>query len=176
MVTIIIFRSSHQRQCFKQGLFTWPAISLDKQSLSIKTKIQKSAVGLGFSVTSVGFAYFVIPIVWSRPFLISLMNFSFMLSHLHQNLSDHLIIKQILTMLEFQTHTESNQFKVDIKSRTRLTWNTDMWLRNLPKTACATLRSFQISNHTAKFSSWKLITARWILRQHNTNAITTYFK
>ena len=70
----------------------------------------------------------------------------------------------------------SNQFKADIKSRTRLAWNTDMWLRNLPKTACATLRSFQMSNHIAKFSSWKLITARWILRQHNTNAITTYFK
>ena len=26
------------------------------------------------------------------------------------------------------------------------------------------------------FNSWKLIAARWILRQHNINAITTYFK
>ena len=67
---------------------------------------------------SVDFVYFVIPILWSRPFLMSLMNFSFMLSGFQQNLS-HLIIEQIPTMLDFKL-VESNQFKVDIKSRTWL--------------------------------------------------------
>ena len=63
-----------------------------------------------------------------------------------------------------------------ITSRLGLTWNADMWLINLPKTACATLSPIQMSNQIAKFNTWKLIAARWILRQHNINVIATYFK
>ena len=122
---------------------------------------------------SVDFVYFVIPILWSRPFLMSLMNFSFMLPCFQQNLSH--LIEQIPTMLDFKL-AESNPFKVEIKSRTWLAWNADMWLRNLPKTACATLSPFQMSNRIAKFSSWKLIATRWIIRQHKISVITTYFK
>ena len=70
--------------------------------------------------------------------------------------------------------SESNQLKVDNKSRTGLTWNADMWLAHLPKTACPTLHPFQMSNQIVKFNSLKLITARNILRQHIINAITMY--
>ena len=57
-------------------------------------------MALGVTVTfacSVGFVCFVIPIVWSHPLLMSLMNFRFQQNHV----SHHLIIKQIATMLEF---------------------------------------------------------------------------
>ena len=50
-----------------------------------------------------------------------------------------------------------------------------MWLRNHPKTVCTALSLFQMSNHIAKFNTWKFA-ARWILCQHNINAITTYLK
>ena len=55
---------------------------------------------------------------------------------------------------------KSNQFKVDIKFKTGLLWNANMWLTNLPKTARPSLSHFQISNQIAKFNSWKLIAAR----------------
>ena len=45
---------------------------------------------------------------------------------------------------------ESNQLKVNIKSRTRLMWNADMWLTNLPN---ATLSPLQMSNQIAKFNA-----------------------
>ena len=57
-------------------------------------------MALGVTVTfacSVGFVCFVIPIVWSHPLLMSLMNFRFQQNHV----SHHLIIKQIAIMLEF---------------------------------------------------------------------------
>ena len=73
--------------------------------------------------------------------------------------------------------SKSNQFKVDIKSKTGLMWNADMWLTNLPfKNSMHNTESFQMWNQIAKFNSRKLITTRWIdLHQHNINAITTYF-
>ena len=72
--------------------------------------------------------------------------------------------------------SRSHQFKLDIKSWTWLTWNADMWLKILLKTACATLSPFQMLNQIAKFNSCKLIPAKWILHQRNINAITTCFK
>ena len=68
--------------------------------------------------------------------------------------------------------TESNQFKVDIKYKTGLSWSGNTWLTNLQKTFYAT--SFS-PNQSAKFS-WKLTLARWILSQRNINAITSYFE
>ena len=73
--------------------------------------------------------------------------------------------------------TESNQFKVDITYKIGLLWIGDARLTNLQQTAYAIiLSSFQISNQIAKFNSWKLIVATWILCQHNINAFTTYFQ
>ena len=84
----------------------------------------------------------------------------------------------IISSSKYSHHVwiKSNQFKVDIKSREGLTWNSDMWLTNLSKTACAALSPTEMSNQIAKFNSWKLIAARWILHQHNINVITTNFK
>ena len=68
-------------------------------------------MGLGVTVTyarSVGFVYFIIRIIWSRPFLMSLMKFfSYMLPGFHQNLSSHFIIEQIPTIWRFNL-AESN--------------------------------------------------------------------
>ena len=76
-----------------------------------KQEIQKSTMGLGVTVTyacSVGFVYFIIRIIWSRPFLMSLMKFfSYMLPGFHQNLSNHFIIEQIPTIWRFNL-AESN--------------------------------------------------------------------
>ena len=59
--------------------------------------------------------------------------------------------------------SKSNQFKVDIKSKTGLMWNADMWLTNLPfKNSMHNTESFQMWNQIAKFNSRKLITTRWI--------------
>ena len=99
----------------------------------------------------------------------SLMSFFFyMLPCFHQNLSHHFIIKQIPTM--------SIKFTMDIKSRPWLTWNADMWLTDLSNTTQVTLSLFHILNQIAKFNSWKLIAARWILCQCNINVITRCFK
>ena len=88
----------------------------------------------------------------------------------------------IISMLEFQTPpcwssklSESSQFRGNIKSRTGLMWNADIWLANLTKTACTTLSLFEMLNWIAKFNSWKLIMTKWIPHQHSINAITTYF-
>ena len=54
---------------------------------------------------------------------------------------------------------ESNQFKVDIKSRTGLTWNADMWL--IFQRLHAQHSPLQMSNQIAKFNSWKLVVAKW---------------
>ena len=74
-------------------------------SLLIRTGDPKISYEFGVTVTyarSVGFVYFAIRIVLSRPFLISFMNFfSYVPPHFHQTLSPHFIIKQIPTMLEF---------------------------------------------------------------------------
>ena len=106
--------------------FSWKA----HQPLNHNKEIQKSAMGLGVTVTyahSMGSFYFAIQIIWNHLFLMSLTNFfPSMLSLFHQNLSHHLIIKQIPTIWSFKP-TKSNQFKEDIKSRPGLRWNADMW-------------------------------------------------
>ena len=150
-----------------------------EEPLNQRKRSKNQLWGLKVTVTyarSVGFVYFAIRILWNCPFLMSLMNFfSYILSRFHQNLSHHFIIEIFPPCLSFKLF-KSNQFKVDIKSREGLTWNSDMWLTNLSKTACAALSPTEMSNQIAKFNSWKLIAARWILHQHNINVITTNFK
>ena len=131
-----------------------------------------------------GFVYFAVRIVWNFPFLMFLMNFfSYIGLRFCQNLSNHRT-NNLPQHRSSNKHPQcssfklvkSNQFKADIKSRTGLTGNADMWLINLPKTACTILNPIQMSNQLAKFNTWKLIAARLILRQHNINVITTYCK
>ena len=130
----------------------------------IRVRIVKYFFGL-FCKSSLVFS--VVLFVWTMQyinslFLMPLMNFFFyMLPRFHQNLSHHLIIKKYPPCWSFKL-IESNKFKVDITSRTGLSWNADMWLTNLPQTACVTLSLFQMSNQIVKFNSWKLIAARWI--------------
>ena len=97
-----IFIYSVWNKDFSLGrLFFWKK----QKTVLIKQEIQKSVMGVGVIVTyahSMGFVYFLIWIVQSCPFLMSLMNlFSNVFSRFHQNLSHHLIIEQIPTTLEF---------------------------------------------------------------------------
>ena len=166
-------------QCLEKGLFTWMAVSLEKQkSLLMKTRDLKISYGIGRhlpSASSVVFLCFALKIVWNFPFLMSLLNFFFLyvcylLPRFYQIC---LLSSSYKYPLSWSCKlTESNQFKVDIKYKTGLSWSGDTWLTNLQKTFYAT--SFS-PNQSAKFS-WKLTLARWILRQRNINAITTYFK
>ena len=92
---------------FEIRTFCLAGIFPEKQkSFLIKTRDPKISYVFGVTITYaclVGFFYFVIRIVWSRSFMMSLMNlFSYMLFHFHQNLYHHLhagVLKSI--MLEF---------------------------------------------------------------------------
>ena len=120
--------------------------------------------------------YFVIRITWSRPFLIALMDlFSYMLPCFHQNLS--------------KSHHQTNTHYVEV-----LNLLNQMSSKRIlsPGQDCSEIQicdqqifQRQHAQHWVlfrcwillpKFNSWKLIAARWIPRQHNINAITTYFK
>ena len=74
-------------------------------SLLIKTRDPKISYGFDVTVTyarTMGFVYFAIQILQSRPFLISLTNFfSYVPPRFHRNLPHHFIIELISTMLEF---------------------------------------------------------------------------
>ena len=90
---------------WNESFFTWPAIFMEKQkSLLIKTRDSKISYGCGghCNLCMLSSLYFLIWIIQSCPFLMSLMNlFSYMLSRFYQNLSHHLIIEQIPALSEF---------------------------------------------------------------------------
>ena len=121
-----------------------------------------------------GFVYFVIRIVWSCPFLMSLMKLSSYMLPCFTKICVISSLSKYPPCWSFKLDN-SNQIKVDIKLRAELAWNADLWL-NLSKTACATLSPIHMVNQIAKLNSWKLIVARSTLHQHNLNAISTYLK
>ena len=140
------------------GLFIWQTIPLEKQkSLLIDTRDPKISYGFGGHCnlsTLTGLCLFcnsnqmklVFRCLWWTSFPICFLAFT-----------------KICVIISL-----SNKYL------NKMTWNAGMSLRNLPKTACATLESFKCKIKLPNMIRLKLITATWMLCQHNINVITMY--
>ena len=152
LVTVFEIRNFHLA-----GYFSGKAEESLNQNKRSKNHLHVFRVTVTYT-HSVGFVYFVIWIVWSYSFLIPLMNFFFyMLPCFHQNLF-HYHIKQI-HMLDLP-----NQIRSKWILNPGQDWH-EIWILD------AINKSSKYSMHDsesfrcqiAKFNSWKLIVARWIL-------------